>query len=675
MIFSRMRVAMSHHDLRQVRELFEEICDLTPADRERYLDENKADGQLRLLLERLLEADSLTQNRQPLGTKAKLTEFAAGDVVDDFLILSRLGSGGFATVYLAQQKSRQRRVALKISTHSSHEASVLSSLDHPHIVRVYDERVLPDRGLHLLYMQYVPGGDLQQVISFIKNIEPSRRNGTGFQQAIAAHLSSRENAHAEPIRLACLNQPDWPTTTCWIGARLADALYHAHTQKVWHRDIKPANVLLTADGLPMLADFNTSFGSQVVGATPDDYLGASPPYMSPEQCEVLLGQRDASDIGPASDLYSLGILLWELASGDCPVNPDVGENRTRETKLNAIYDQRRQFNLPEYPEFFPRGLQLVLSDCLGPNRATQGQCAATTAAIARRLQLCTNKQISDLLHPSPASWTNWAAQRPIVALMVCGLVPNVAMALVNGLYLYHFLYAGQNVTNFFYQHYSGVVCISFLLAIGILLWYVGPVVTALRQSTSVHVTSEGPPEVARRRCLNLGLAFWVVILAFWMSTGVIYPFLIWKAATVSDDFPTQITMHFFLAQLLHGLIASSGTYLLVTLIATRSFFPRLSRGADDPSALRLVDRLRTLTDFQTRILAVVPPLSLIALASFGFYNSKLLNPELLLSLGLFGTFAYACSLILGPMIHATLNWLITSLKPTSELLYGAWAAR
>src|SRR5262249_1755399 len=98
------------------------------------------------------------------GSKAQLQAIQSGDRLDDFDLLVLLGKGAFASVFLARQNSMQRLVALKISADSGNEPQTLAQLDHEHIVRVFDQRILADRGLRLLYMQYVTGGTLQGVV-------------------------------------------------------------------------------------------------------------------------------------------------------------------------------------------------------------------------------------------------------------------------------------------------------------------------------------------------------------------------------------------------------------------------------------------------------------------------------------------------------------------------------
>ena len=94
----------------------------------------------------------------------------AGDRLDDFDLLALIGQGAFAQVFLARQQSLQRLVALKISADRGAEPQTLAQLDHPHIVRVYDQRVIRERSLRLLYMPYLAGGTLSSVLEYARQI-------------------------------------------------------------------------------------------------------------------------------------------------------------------------------------------------------------------------------------------------------------------------------------------------------------------------------------------------------------------------------------------------------------------------------------------------------------------------------------------------------------------------
>src|SRR3984957_12893774 len=121
----------------------------------------------------------------------KLAGVQPGDTIDDFDLLVELGSGAFAKVFLARQRSMQRLVALKVATDTSTEPQTLAQLDHDHIVRVYDQRTLTDRKLRLLYMQYISGGTLESVLQRLRQTPPNKRTGRVFLEAIDEQLERK----------------------------------------------------------------------------------------------------------------------------------------------------------------------------------------------------------------------------------------------------------------------------------------------------------------------------------------------------------------------------------------------------------------------------------------------------------------------------------------------------
>lgn len=192
-----------------------------------------------------------------------------------------LGEGGMSIVYLAVQDSLARHVALKVMKRMLmtdpdfcrrfiNEGRVIAKLSHPHIVTVYDIGASDD--LHYLSMTYLPGGTLVQRL----------REGMALSQAV--------------IVLKCL----------------ADALAYAHARGIVHRDIKPANVLFTDNGCPVLTDFGIAkrVGAQTSLTSTGTVLGSAG-YMSPEQA---IGM----EVDHRSDLYSLGIVFWEMLTGSLP---------------------------------------------------------------------------------------------------------------------------------------------------------------------------------------------------------------------------------------------------------------------------------------------------------------------------------------------------------------------
>jgi hypothetical protein len=213
---------------------------------------------------------------------------ARNTIVDDRYDVGRgLGSGGMGEVFLARDRVLGRDVALKVlrkqyagdgefAERFKREARSAASLSHPNIVQVYDRGETGD-GASYIAMEYVPGGTLKEKIS-------------------------HEGPLAAPEAAA-------------IGAQVAEALGAAHDRGMVHRDIKPQNVLLTKRGDAKVADFGIArAGSSVTISKTGSVMGTAG-YMSPEQA---LGEPAT----PKSDLYSLGVVLYEALTGKLPFTAD-----------------------------------------------------------------------------------------------------------------------------------------------------------------------------------------------------------------------------------------------------------------------------------------------------------------------------------------------------------------
>ncbi len=200
-----------------------------------------------------------------------------------YTIVHTLGSGGMAKVYLAHDEVLDRDVALKVLREQfaedeefverfKREAQSAAALSHPNIVQVYD-RGQAEGGSYYIAMEYVPGGTLKELISSSGSLEPG---------AAAAFAS-----------------------------QLAGALSAAHERGVVHRDIKPQNVLLTAAGDAKVADFGIATAASAATISQRSVVLGTASYMSPEQA---LGEPAT----PRSDLYSLGVVFYEMLTGELP---------------------------------------------------------------------------------------------------------------------------------------------------------------------------------------------------------------------------------------------------------------------------------------------------------------------------------------------------------------------
>ena len=308
-----------------------------------------------------------------------------GETLDDFDLLALLGKGGVCPCFPARQRSMGRLVALKVSADSGSEPQTLAQLDHPHVVRIYDQRLLRDKAIRLLYMQYVSGGTLQAAAELARATPDAERNGSTLLRAVDRAVEERgESPPVESALRERLAGWSWPETVCWLGARLAEALDYAHHHGVLHRDVKPANVLLTAEGAPKLADFNVSFSSKLEGANPAAYFGGSLAYMSPEQLEAFnpAHPRRAGDLDGRSDLYSLCVILWELLAGQRPTPDD--DLKDGWAKMLARMTERRGAGINRsdapLPAGLPPGLDQVLLAGLESDPARRPASGAALAA-------------------------------------------------------------------------------------------------------------------------------------------------------------------------------------------------------------------------------------------------------------------------------------------------------
>ncbi|MFO0881315.1 MAG: serine/threonine-protein kinase [Gemmataceae bacterium] len=304
----------------------------------------------------------------------------------NFRLIAELGRGTFGRVYLARQGDlAQRLVALKVSSEIHPESQRLAQLQHTHIVPIYS---LHQTGpLYAVCMPFFGATTLADILQDLLGQAALPASGKGLITTLEGRSSRTRGltpavppGEPTPVpaprerspTLQHLEGCTYVEAVLWLGTCLAEGLAHAHDRGILHRDLKPANVLLTDDGTPMLLDFNLAEDLKE-GRPPATQVGGTLPYMAPEHLAAFLGLPDPCGGGrpvvdARSDLYSLGVMLFELLTGHYPFTRFQGEAgfvvpaMIRE-RLTSVPDPCR-FN----PVISP-AVRAILGRCLAPDPA------------------------------------------------------------------------------------------------------------------------------------------------------------------------------------------------------------------------------------------------------------------------------------------------------------------
>ncbi len=516
-----------------------------------------------------------TVRTDPMRATA-VVEIAPGERLDDFDLLALLGEGQFAKVFLARQRTMQRLVALKVSTSRAAEAETLAQLDHPNIVRVYDQRFLADRGVLLVYMSYLPGGTLLDAIERLRSTPVGERTGKHLLDAVDAALDRRgELPPAASLARGQWAARSWPATVAAIGAKLAAALDYAHRRNVLHRDLKPANVLLSAEGEPLLADFNVGFCVALDGADATAAFGGSLAYMAPEHMDAFNPEheRRPDSLDGRADLFGLAVTLWELLAGSRPFGPEALGRDWAET-LEHMAAVRRRGPLPELVDQCDEGQVVGLKDCLLSALAGNPDDRPPTAgALANELELCLRPATRALVRPAPSAWRSIVERHPVLSLLPLGLAPNLMGSLFNIAYnkaeIIDHWPAAQSVFDPIILAVNGL-----FFPLGILVF----ILAARTVSRGVQRVRRGdPPDAAtsaglRRKCLRLGTVAAGVCVSCWVLAGVIWPVALRVAAGPAPG-GLETYLHFLMGLVICGFIAGAYPYFLVTFLAVRVLYP------------------------------------------------------------------------------------------------------
>ncbi len=337
---------MAHEKWSQVKEIFDAVLQRKPEERAEFLVEAcNGDNSVRLEVESLLSsfgrAEGFMQRPAVDGEQPTIKQetFTAGSDLGHYEIIRLLGVGGMGEVYLAKDQKLGREVAIKIlnrkfENHESglhrfiQEAKAASALNHPNILVIHD--IGETDGAHYIVSEYVEGNTLR------------------------GHLEEKGLPLAEVLD---------------VSIQIASALVAAHSARIVHRDIKPENIMLRPDGLAKVLDFGLAklvedknrslvgFDGETakMNQTEKGIILGTVSYMSPEQAK---GEK----IDGRTDIFSLGVLMYEMIAGRTPFTSDS----MSETFANLL--NREPPPMSSFASGVPEELQRIVSKMLRKDR-------------------------------------------------------------------------------------------------------------------------------------------------------------------------------------------------------------------------------------------------------------------------------------------------------------------
>jgi serine/threonine protein kinase len=388
-------------------------------DIERFYPSSEDKLQQRVRIEKLIEE----------GLK---DEVWSGRRIGEYIIVEEIGRGGMGIVLLTIQTSLNRYVALKILPFGfsiddksvvrfQNEAKIIAKFNHPNIVPIFSSG--EEEGVYYIAMAFIPGLSLNKVIESLKHFSLHEIRASSIRNTILMHpdfmhfnLDLKNSGLDESI----MSQRDpsfWDNSylsfILTIFHEVADALSYAHRNDIYHGDLKPSNIILTPEGIPMIADFGLAKDMKAIATTRSNEFAGTIGYASPEQI------RD-NTIDEKSDIWSLGVTLYELINFNHPFG-----GKTISETIDKILNSEPP-SLRKQDKKIPKEVEAIIFKCLEKNPKKR------YSSMTMLREDLNNFLESKPIKARPVGIMNrtykWVKRHPLISLLTFGLLLTLMIA-------------------------------------------------------------------------------------------------------------------------------------------------------------------------------------------------------------------------------------------------------